>query len=171
MPSGFVHDTINLIFIIFASLLYFFIPYNYYPFFLLGFMFSTFLLSPDLDLSYSKISKRWGILKIFLYPYFFLSTHRGMSHTFILGTLVRYTYLILLCIFFLEIYTYFNKKNFDLKILNIFQSYILLYKNYIIFFLLGSIVADTIHIILDKICSYEKKNYVRKLNVKNYKKF
>jgi len=171
MPSGFVHDIINLTFIIFASLLYFFLPYDYYPFFLLGFTFSTFLLSPDLDLSYSKVSKRWGILKIFLYPYFFLSSHRGISHAFILGTLIRYFYLILLLLFFLSIYIYFGKKSLDLSFLNVLKHYMLIYKYHILFFLLGGVVADTIHIILDRICSYEKKIYVRKLNVKNYRKF
>ena len=171
MPSGFVHDTINLTFIIFASLVYFFLPYDYYPFFLLGFVFSTFLLSPDLDLSYSKVSKRWGILKIFLYPYFFLSSHRGLSHVPVLGTIIRYSYLILLGILFLSIYTYLSKKSLDLNYLNIFKYYILSYKYYILFFLLGGILADTIHIILDRICSYEKKKYVRKFNVKNHKKF
>ena len=170
MPSGFVHDTINLTFIIFASLVYFFLPYDYYPFFLLGFVFSTFLLSPDLDLSYSKVSKRWGILKIFFYPYFILSSHRGISHFPVLGTLIRYSYLILLGIFLLGIYTYLINKSFDLKFFNTFKYYILSYKYHILFFLLGGILADAVHIILDKICSYEKK-YVRKLNVKNYKKF
>ena len=171
MPSGFVHDTVNIVFIIFASLLYFFLPYNYYPLFLLGFIFSTFLLSPDLDLSYSKVSKRWGILRIFLYPYFFLSSHRGVSHVLILGTLIRYSYLILLGILFLGVYIFFSGGSFDLSFLNTFKDYISLYKYHILFFLLGGVVADAIHIILDRVCSYEKKKYARNLNVKNYKKF
>ncbi len=184
MPSGLVHDTVNLMFIIFASIIYFFLPYEYYLPFLVGFLLSTFFLSPDLDLSYSKSAKRWGIFKIFFYPYFFLSSHRGVSHTPILGTLIRYFYLIIVVLFIIFLYffikqililksisldfKFFLRSLKDLKIF--FESYfdfIVKYKNYIIFFLLGGICADLIHIILDRVSTYEKRKYARISNVKS----
>lgn len=55
----------------------------------------TFLLSPDLDLAEGKVdSKRhWGVLGVLWVPYGMLFSHRGLSHTWVVGPLTRLVYL------------------------------------------------------------------------------
>lgn len=63
----------------------------------------TFLLSPDLDLAEGHVdSKRhWGLLGFLWVPYGRMFSHRGLSHTWILGPLTRLVYvsIIVLSIF------------------------------------------------------------------------
>lgn len=63
--------------------------------FSLGFLAGTFLLSPDLDLSEQGVnSKRnWGVLGPLWVPYGMVFSHRGLSHTWIVGPLTRLAYL------------------------------------------------------------------------------
>lgn len=63
--------------------------------FTLAFMVGTFLLSPDLDLAEGRVnSKRnWGILGFLWVPYGRLFSHRGLSHTWLIGPLTRIAYL------------------------------------------------------------------------------
>ncbi len=63
--------------------------------FTVGFMAGTFLLSPDLDLATGNVdSKRhWGLLGGLWIPYGMLFSHRGLSHTWILGPLTRLAYM------------------------------------------------------------------------------
>ncbi|WP_309571660.1 metal-binding protein [Deinococcus sp.] len=65
--------------------------------FTLGFAVGTFLLSPDLDLAEGRVdSKRhWGILGVLWVPYGLLFSHRGLSHSWVLGPLTRLAYLAL----------------------------------------------------------------------------
>jgi len=63
--------------------------------FSLGFFVGTFLLSPDLDLAEGQVDskRRWGVLGILWVPYGMLFSHRGLSHTWLLGPLTRLAYL------------------------------------------------------------------------------
>lgn len=53
-------------------------------------------LSPDLDLDYSRPSRRWSLLRFLWAPYRALHKHRGRSHTYLYGPLSRLAYLALL---------------------------------------------------------------------------
>ncbi|MFC3834715.1 MULTISPECIES: metal-binding protein [Deinococcus] len=66
--------------------------------FTLGFAVGTFLLSPDLDLAEGRVdSKRhWGILGVLWVPYGLLFSHRGLSHSWVLGPLTRLAYVALM---------------------------------------------------------------------------
>ena len=55
---------------------------------LVGFLF----LSPDMDMWNTRPMKRWGPLKILWAPYAWLHNHRGVSHSWIVGPLVRLLY-------------------------------------------------------------------------------
>ncbi|WP_345461286.1 metal-binding protein [Deinococcus carri] len=63
--------------------------------FTLGFFAGTFLLSPDLDLAEGRVDskRRWGLLGFLWVPYGMLSSHRGLSHTWVVGPLTRLAYL------------------------------------------------------------------------------
>ncbi|MFB9992542.1 metal-binding protein [Deinococcus oregonensis] len=64
-------------------------------YFTLAYAAGTFLLSPDLDLAEGHVnSKRyWGVLGFLWVPYGMIFSHRGLSHTWILGPLTRLAYL------------------------------------------------------------------------------
>jgi len=61
--------------------------------FLLCYVFSSLFLSPDLDLWDSRAVRRWGIGKIFWYPYSKVFRHRRTSHHLVFGPLTRIVYL------------------------------------------------------------------------------
>jgi uncharacterized metal-binding protein len=63
-----------------------------------AFLAGTFMLSPDLDLAEQNVdSKRnWGFLGFLWIPYGMMFSHRGLSHTWIVGPLTRVVYLCLL---------------------------------------------------------------------------
>jgi uncharacterized metal-binding protein len=64
-------------------------------YFTLAYAAGTFLLSPDLDLAEGNVnSKRyWGVLGFLWAPYGMIFSHRGLSHTWLLGPLTRLAYL------------------------------------------------------------------------------
>ncbi|GHF30168.1 putative metal-binding protein [Deinococcus metalli] len=66
--------------------------------FTLAFAVGTFLLSPDLDLAEGRVdSKRhWGLLGVLWVPYGLLFSHRGLSHSWVLGPLTRLAYVALM---------------------------------------------------------------------------
>jgi len=61
--------------------------------FALAYLFSSLLLSPDLDLARSDPHNRWGLLRHCWKPYAKLFRHRGVSHNPLLGPLSRLFYL------------------------------------------------------------------------------
>ena len=86
MPSHSTHERINLtlLTVIIMIAAYAKIPYIYTFIFSSAYIFSTYLLSPDLDVN-SKIYKRWRLLKILWCPYKEAFKHRQASHHIIWG--------------------------------------------------------------------------------------
>lgn len=99
MPSGRVHETINLTVLgggVVAYLVYGGSPGEPRALALaLAYLAGTFLLSPDLDLAEkgTRSQRRWGPLGLLWRPYGRLFRHRGLSHTWVLGPLTRLGYL------------------------------------------------------------------------------
>ena len=63
-----------------------------------AFVAGTYLLSPDLDLAEQHVSSKrnWGWLGFLWVPYGWVFSHRGLSHTWLVGPLTRLVYLALL---------------------------------------------------------------------------
>ncbi|MBZ9714398.1 DUF2227 family putative metal-binding protein [Deinococcus multiflagellatus] len=61
-----------------------------------GYLIGTLYVTPDLDLPLNDAARRWGPLRFIWVPYHRLSRHRGMSHTYVLGPLIRLLYLAVL---------------------------------------------------------------------------
>jgi len=61
--------------------------------FLGAYVFSMFLMSPDLDLSRSAAFYHWGILRWFWLPYVWIFRHRQTSHHPVWGPLSRILYI------------------------------------------------------------------------------
>jgi len=57
------------------------------------YVFSSLLLSPDLDLRKNLARRRWGPLGFIWAPYSRIFKHRGISHNLVLGPLTRLIYL------------------------------------------------------------------------------
>ena len=136
MPSGKTHTFFNVaLLIIITTAIYKMHTFNLNTaIFIGGLMFGTLLLSPDLDLSYSSVTGRWGILRILWFPYSLLFKHRGFSHHIIIGLLSRLLYLAIL-----------------LALLFLFIPFNIPKATYLLIFCGGILVADFMHIALDKI--------------------
>jgi len=103
VPSGRVHNLINLasLAVIGSTALYAHraglvaVDRNDALAFAVGFLVGTFFLSPDLDLAEGHVnSKRaWGFLGFLWVPYGRMFSHRGWSHSWIVGPLTRLVYL------------------------------------------------------------------------------
>ncbi|KHG65547.1 hydrolase [Thermus sp. 2.9] len=99
MPSGRVHEAINLTFLGTGAFAY--LAQGGSPeepralAFALAYLAGTYLLSPDLDLAEKGVrsGRRWGVLGFLWRPYGWLFRHRGLSHTWVLGPLTRLAYL------------------------------------------------------------------------------
>ncbi len=160
MASGRTHELINLLFL--PPALYF-VPRELYLPFTAGYMVGTFILSPDIDMKHSKPSKRWKILRCVWFPYQKVSRHRGISHTPVIGSLIRLFYLVLLSIFLyfvilgvisllkpelLEPFLNLNPINYLHSVAG---------KEASAYFIFGVILSDITHVILDVLSSKLKR--------------
>jgi len=106
MPSGKVHTLINTAtYVLMAGGLAYLhfglsapLDLGHALRFSVGFWAGTVLLSPDLDLAEQNVDAKraWGILGLLWQPYGVLFSHRGLSHTWLIGPLTRLIYLALL---------------------------------------------------------------------------
>ncbi len=105
------------------------------------FIYASYFLTPDADLSYKN--HFWSLKGILTFPFFLYSLifrHRGISHMPIVGTLTRLLYLtalIALSIWLLDL------KNSDY--MYTFKTY----KNYFSISFLAFILSDLCHLLLD----------------------
>jgi len=138
------------------------VPQEYRIPFGIGYLIGTFLLSPDLDLHFSKPSQRWKFLKFLWLPFWVFSRHRGITHVPFLGTFVKLFYLT-----FLFFFLYFVLLGV-LRLLGFVPEFLLSFDPFSFlneffrseggfFFVLGLLTADLLHIILDQVTSFLKR--------------
>ncbi len=111
MPAGRTHLRIELLTLpLWAILFYLFIDAAWWSvaIFVGAYLFSSLLLSPDLDLRHNAARRRWGLLGFVWLPYTKIFKHRGVSHSLLLGTLTRLGYLALLAVIIALGLSYFN---------------------------------------------------------------
>ncbi len=101
-----------------------------------GFYIGTDFITPDLDTDSTAI-KRWGRLKIIMLPYKWMFVHRQSSHNIVYGAVIRILYISLLVLGLY--YLLFNSLPGENTILSV----------YIFIFLIGIIIANALHVILD----------------------
>ncbi|MCZ7380063.1 MAG: DUF2227 family putative metal-binding protein [Candidatus Methanoperedens sp.] len=107
----------------------------------IGFYIGTDFLTPDLDTESTAI-KRLGGFKILFLPYKWAFAHRQSSHNIIYGAVVRILYI---SIIILVLYYVLFK---SIPSGTLFFS---VYSAYIIFFLIGIVIANALHVLLDGI--------------------
>ncbi len=171
MPSGNTHEFTNMVFLpISLTCLQ---PDGLIPF-IAGYLFSTFYLSPDLDLPQSKSSQRWGKLSFIWKYYQAFVPHRSLiSHLPVISSLIRILYLLLplflttFIIFKVIDEVFFNgilSIKLETEVIDIETEKFI--KDTFIYFIYGVIIADTIHILLDFSLTFLKrfwKNLTKKI--------
>lgn len=159
MARGKTHDRVNLICgsIVTGGLIGFERNLLIIIGFIVGFLISTLVISPDLDIGPKKRTK-W--LQIFLYPYSIFFQHRGYSHSILFGTLTRIIYgliVFLLIVFSLKRMDYidYGEEAFLSSLWHFLREfdYSLIPYKFLSWTFFGMFLADILHIILDKISS------------------
>ncbi|MGV2830198.1 metal-binding protein [Myxosarcina sp. GI1(2024)] len=98
MPSGIVHDRITFWVLPWIGGGTYLLTENGELTLILaaGFLFSSLMFGPDLDI-YSLQYRRWGVIRFIWLPYRQLFRHRSLfSHGLVLGTFIRIVYLLLI---------------------------------------------------------------------------
>jgi len=163
MAAGKTHDRVNLLIgaIISGALL----GFGQDPFvtgsFAFGWLVATLIFSPDSDL---MPKARTGPLRFFLYPYSVFFKHRGLSHSFLFGTVTRFVYGLLMLGFLTYILYEMDKIKFSPKDYFTVLYYWLRAFNYeyvqyqmLVWLFGGAFLADLCHIFTDRISSGLKK--------------
>lgn len=111
MPSGRAHESINLLAYGSAAVAYAYarqqgltsefdtlLAPETLKTFTLSYLVGTFLITPDMDLAENRMQARnnWGLLGMLWIPYGALFSHRGLSHSWLVGPLTRLVYLALI---------------------------------------------------------------------------
>ena len=153
MPAGKTHTAVNLIVMFIIIGLLFFTTYMHRKLkedfetlaiaFVLSYLFSTFLLSPDLDLRKNISKRNWGLLGFIWLPYSWIFKHRGISHSLLLGPLTRILYLAVIVAIAILILKY----SFHYKIKIGFDDYDI---ELIIAILAGLYLPSIVHSLLDR---------------------
>ncbi|ENQ3106996.1 Uncharacterized metal-binding protein [Bacillus sp. 491mf] len=158
MPSGKTHTKINLVslpIVLFMLVSYGLTNFDFLLMFVIGFIVGTYFLTPDLDI-HSSAYRKWGLLRIFWYPYQTVMPHRSpLTHTIIIGDLIRLLYMLLVFSPFLYV---LNKTVLEGKLVEIAK----VHEVEIFTFVLGVIAASTLHIVADSINTRRKKMKRRK---------
>jgi uncharacterized metal-binding protein len=135
---------------------------------LIGYLFGTYYLSPDLDLR-SRSYYRWKYIRFIWHLYQKTFSHRSFwTHGIIIGDIIRILYLIfIISILLTPIFIFF-----DVDVLKLYNTFITNYdffSPFIISFVSGIFLASLLHIVSDKLVSYIKKIKYKKLK-KRYKR-
>lgn len=124
-----------------------------------GIVVATFVLSPDMDLFNSKSIEGWGWLRVFWWPYSKLAKHRDRLHIPILGTAVRWFYLLtILAVLGVLLYLLLRRLEVGVSFDFLGDTQDLLYNAlYLADVFLGAVIADTTHYVLDLISTKLKR--------------
>jgi uncharacterized metal-binding protein len=108
--------------------------------FLVAYLFSMFLLSPDLDLAKSDSYRRWGPLRWLWAPYAAAFRHRRVSHHPLFGPLTRIAYVVMMGLAALLVCVVVNRSEAPRLVLPI---------DLVLAILIGLYLPNLIHILVD----------------------
>jgi uncharacterized metal-binding protein len=167
MPSGKTHDFFNIIILVAAVALVFLTTWlsenvdedvlkNSMILFLGAYVFSTFMLSPDLDLKKNRSKLNWGFLRWIWWPYSKVMKHRGISHSILFGVLTRVFYVYTVYLIVLFLFYFFG--DFDMDELPFwFVGSDEFEWEYLISMLVGFYFPSIFHTLLDNLVTKEKR--------------
>lgn len=124
-----------------------------------GIAIASLVLSPDMDLFNSKPMGGWGWLRVFWWPYSKLAKHRDRLHLPILGTTVRWLYVLAILALLTILFRFWFRRiglsvDFDFA----GDTDDIIYNAlYLADVFLGAVLADTTHYVLDIISTRIKR--------------
>jgi uncharacterized metal-binding protein len=144
--------------------------------FTVGYTIATFFINPDLDLI-SDGYNSWGIFRFYWYPYHKILAHRSfLSHAPVVGTLFRIVYLFSVPVLLL-LFIGTAARN---SVRDALLAWVPQYIPYILMFILGMIISDALHLVLDvgstsvkrtfKIGKRSRPRYRRRDNYRAYRR-
>jgi uncharacterized metal-binding protein len=144
------HTALNLLLFLPLSLFLLYLCFSptrlHYLLFAGSFAYGTLFMSPDLDLANRiKLFSVRGLLTLPFRSYALVFKHRGISHSLIFGTLTRVGWLFLHLLIILFLFFEFSSP------IDSFFAYLKGYKGDIAYALAGLFIADSAHVLLDKI--------------------
>ena len=114
-----------------------------------GVVIATVILSPDMDLFNSRSMDDWGILRLFWWPYAKLVKHRDTMHIPLIGTFVRWLYMLaIISLAIVPIAILLRRVGFSMTFKGDTDD-ITWYLGYLLDAFVGATLADTMHYILD----------------------
>jgi uncharacterized metal-binding protein len=120
-----------------------------------GYTIATYFINPDLDL-YSDGYQSWGIFRFYWYPYQKILAHRSfLSHAPIVGTLFRIAYLLTLPVLVLLLVGTAARNSVREALL----AWIPQFLPYILMFILGMVISDALHLVLDVTSTSMKRTF------------
>ncbi|HRW58827.1 MAG TPA: DUF2227 family putative metal-binding protein [Chlamydiales bacterium] len=146
MPSYRKHKQINLFLLpLFLSLAGGMkIPLSFLGLFSLAYLYSTFYMNPDMDVcNQIKLFSFRGLMTFPFRFYALFTKHRGLSHSFFLGTILRCLYLIGFIILILSLSQYIQIHSWNF-------SFLIKYRPELVTIFIGFLIADLVHILSDK---------------------
>lgn len=143
MPSGETHLKLELILLPGFLVAFYLLNPNLESLILFGlaYLFSSLLLSPDLDLKVNKSRRRWGPLRFIWFPYTKIFKHRGLSHSLLFGSLTRLAYLAVIIALLL----------FGLSSLGVSIPKLSLDKESLIVIAIGLCLPNAVHVLVDRL--------------------
>ena len=130
--------------------------------FSVGYFLGTFLRSPDIDLDFSRPTRRWKPLRFLWFPFWFFSKHRGITHIPIFGSLIKLFYLAGIIVFlyfvllgFFSLIEFTPKAYLEFNPIKFIEDFLKSEMGF--FFVLGVVVSDLFHIALDIFTTYLKR--------------
>lgn len=133
---------------LFIGSIYYFLnpPYHLLIIFSICFIYATLFMNPDLDVTNQiKLFSIRGLLTLPFRSYSILFSHRGLSHKFLIGSILR--------ILWLSAFVYLTLYLLNKPFLHQKKLLALLKKDYFIYAFASIIAADFCHLFLDKIKS------------------
>ena len=157
MANGKAHKKINLIFLAIGigAVLISSQHYVHGISVILGYLFGTYCMNPDLDIR-SHPYRRWGFLRFIWIPYQKFKHRSIWTHGYVIGDIIRYLYLMLwiqLGIGVISILTNVPYSTYSNDLRELFIQH----KLSILSFIVGNMLSSTAHILTDHASSTFKK--------------
>jgi uncharacterized metal-binding protein len=122
-----------------------------------GYCFATFFMNPDLDLD-SVGYQSWGPLRIIWWPYQKILAHRSyFSHFPVISTILRLIYLMWFPVLMLVLLG----GSIQLVVRETIFDWWPIFGAYLLMFIMGMVISDAIHAILDVVSTSFKRRFSR----------
>lgn len=157
MANGKAHEKVNLLFLAIGIGVALIASQQYIHgiSIILGYIFGTYLMNPDLDLK-SLPYRRWGLLKFIWIPYQTFKHRSIWTHGYVIGDIIRYAYFatwLVLGAFLIGVIAGGPPLQYIDQLWLLVSSY----KLPILSFITGNMLSSTAHILTDHTSSAIKK--------------